>query len=63
MDMTATPDKTGCLPQIVTNAQHRANNPAGHTLVFAQQIAHRAIHGATGSLLLIVFLLIIFAAK
>jgi len=48
MDMTATPDKTGCLPQIVTNAQHRANNPAGHTLVFAQQIAHRAIHGETG---------------
>ena len=28
-----------------------------------KQIAHRAPHGATGSLLLIVFLLIIFAAK
>ena len=46
--MTATPDKTGCLPQIVTNAQHRANNPAGHTLVFAQQIVHGATHGETG---------------
>ena len=30
---------------------------------FLKQIAHRATHGATGSLLLIVFLLIIFAAK
>ena len=54
MDMTATPDKTGCCSQTATNAQHRANNPGGHTPVLPQQIAHRATHGETGCFLLAV---------
>ena len=40
--------KSRCCSQTATKAQHRANNPVGHTPVLPQQIAHRAIHGETG---------------
>ena len=40
--------KTGSRSQTSTNAQHRANNPVGYTLVFCLQIAHRAKYGKTG---------------
>ena len=40
--------KTDSRSQTSTNAQHRANNPVGYTLVFRLQIAHRVIHGETG---------------
>ena len=48
------PVKTGCLSQIATNVQHRANKLVGYFPYFPQQIAHRATHGETGLLIFVV---------